>query len=287
MRNTIFSGFLFDKNWEMSMRKLKPKQFYQLFWEFYDYQMSKGRIKIPPFHDNEHMDVVASFIQPQILNRLCGARVFSASEETDNTPEEDIEGIVPPTAGGDVGGSTGGDAPPTAPKLRQVKSSQVELSQGKQSRAELSHHEENIEVTPSPACPPACPPQESEFENNSENQNESQKQGYGTSGEGMLTPEEYQHLIMDLGIPLIYIDHFAKKNAAYRYRIQDHAATIEAWWAQDKHKPQWTTFPLRDTSADYAAGEPYGGRTFDAKQMLADAVRASMGDALADDWDVR
>ena len=113
MKKQIFTGFLFDKNWETAMRTLKPKQFFQLFWELYDYQMSKGRIKIPPHPDNQIMDMIASFIEPQITNRLYGARVFADNTETPNTPY-----ITPhPTQGGDTGGSIGGTVGGDAPKL--------------------------------------------------------------------------------------------------------------------------------------------------------------------------
>ncbi len=85
MRSNIFTGFLFDKHWEKAMRQLKPKQFYHLFWEFYDYHMSAGRKQIPSHQDDQRLDVIVSLIQPQIRKRLYSARVFCKSDEASET----------------------------------------------------------------------------------------------------------------------------------------------------------------------------------------------------------
>ena len=348
MKNNIFSGFLFDKNWEESLRKLKPKQFHQLFWELYDYQMSQGRIKIPPHDDNPYMSMAVSFIEPQILNRLYGARVFSKSSNAEEQPQD----TSPPPTGGRPPPTEGATIPPHVPKLSQVKLSQVEIRQGKASQAsppKVQPHPEHDTIPNIPACLP-CLPQESEKVNtpqgdettpdasaclpclpperkekkemNDQRQtveeglappetinttpdtiegaslsdtntstveeglappettdtppDRQQKKGYGIDRQVMLTPEEYDHLTKDLGIPIAYIDHFAERNAKYEHRIQNHAHTIEAWWEQDKHNPMWqaiasalpTTPPLnvRDSNS-----------SFDTEDFFKAAVKRTFG----------
>lgn len=105
-------GFLFDKNWERPLRKLKPNDFTLLFWELYDFQDSKGE-KIVIEHINKpYLDDLSDLILPQIKNRLDGQRGGQASSLSNANK-----------------GSAGGMAGGAILKLSQDKLSQDKLSQ--------------------------------------------------------------------------------------------------------------------------------------------------------------
>lgn len=67
-------GFLFDHSWEKQFRRLKPKDFYTLFWELYDFQRSGGILPVGEHDDNVLMSSIVTFVVPQLRNRINGAR---------------------------------------------------------------------------------------------------------------------------------------------------------------------------------------------------------------------
>ena len=262
MRSHIFSGFLFDKHWENAMRKLKPKQFYQLFWEFYDYHMSAGSIKIPSHHEDQRLETMVSLIQPQIKKRLCSARVFGKGGE--------LSCAAHSAAHSDTHRATHSDAHRAAlcdaPIVKECKGKECNVMdcigvEGSGGCDAVTSEEGDFPLPP----PPPPPPQEQENKI---------KQEYGEKRNVMLTEEEYAHLTVELGIPLAYIDKFSEKLASHPYRYSDHAKALAEWWWQDKDKPQWS--PSRGKSD---ASEPQNTlSTFETDEFFDAAVRRSFGD---------
>lgn len=259
VRSNIFSGFLFDKHWESAMRKLKPKQFYQLFWEFYDYHMSAGSIKIPSHHEDQRLETMVSLIQPQIKKRLCCARVFGKGGELSRDAHGD--------AHSDTHGVAHSAAVCDAPIVREGKGKECNRMdcmgvEGSGDSDAVPLQEGDFPTLQDPPLPP--PPQEKEIKN---------KKGYGEKNNVMLTEEEYARLTGVLGIPLAYVDKFSEKLASHPYQYSDHAKALAEWWEQDKGKPQWS---YRGKSDAYAP-QNYQS-SFDTQDFYNAAVRKSMGD---------
>lgn len=107
-------GFLFDKNWERPLRKLKPNDFALLFWELYDFQDSKGEKTVGEHINKPYLDDLSDLILPQIQNRLDGQRGGQASSQSNANR-------------GNTGGTVGGAILKISQdKLREDKISQEE-----------------------------------------------------------------------------------------------------------------------------------------------------------------
>lgn len=104
-------GFLFDHSWEKQFRRLKPKDFYTLFWELYDFQRSGGILPVGEHDDNVLMSSIVTFVVPQLRNRINGARRSSRAE-------------------------AGGGAVPAPLKLSEEELSQAELRVKGRARAD-------------------------------------------------------------------------------------------------------------------------------------------------------
>ncbi len=266
MRSNIFSGFLFDKHWENAMRQLKPKQFYQLFWEFYDYHMSAGSTPIPSHSDNQKLDTIVSLIQPQIKKRLCCARVFVKEEELPSPVLSDTQSVAHSVALCAAQGAT----VCAAPIVRESKGEErivMECMGVEGSGSSVAVPPQAVPTAQATMLQNSPPPPQKKGLENSEN-----KKAYGEKKNVMLTEEEYAYLTQKLGISLAYIDRFSEKLASNPYRYADHAEALKEWWEQDKEKPKWS--PSRGKLDIY---EPQNyPSSFDTEDFYNAAVRRSM-----------
>ena len=292
MRSNIFTGFLFDEQWESATRDLPAKHFKQLFWELYDYHMSAGN-KIPPAHpENKTMQGLSLLIQEQIKKRLRAARVFGKprtdfydldTKEIPTPVQHDVTHDVTHDVPHDVTHAvqhprplterhTEAHSEPLTERLTECLTEQhlTEQSRTEQNRTDGIGAEE--EQMPAQSAPP--PPLQSE----------EIKKAYGEKKNVLLTEQEYDRLINTLKIPQKYIDHFSEKleNTAYRY--PNHAQAIQRWWEMDRHKPQWAeNGPIQASSTPYTPSESTPS-TFDTDDFFNANIRYHMGEEFLQNW---
>ena len=88
MRKTIDQEFSIPTDWEVSLRALSPKEFYTLYWELYDYQISGGTIPVPSHEQHPILSILVRFLVPEIKHRLCSAsRKRTASKGKSTTAQ--------------------------------------------------------------------------------------------------------------------------------------------------------------------------------------------------------
>ncbi len=263
MRSNIFTGLLFDKQWEAATRSLKPKQFYQLFWELFDYHMSAGCNPPPPHPESQVLQSVSSLLQEQIKKRLVAARVFgkpNASVQTEIFAE-----TVAPVQHGEQHGE-------------QHPVQHLKERKGEERRREEMIGDDGIGEEERGQQAPSAPPPPPKSEEN--------KKAYGEKKNVFLTDGEYDKLINQLKIPEKYIQHFSEKLDSTAYHYPSHAEAIQKWWENDRHKPQWSegagqTYASRAPSQP----EPFGGTSFDVNEFFRANIRHNMGEDFLNRWE--
>ena len=90
---SVVDGFLFFKDWEKSMRKLTKRDFFDLFWAMYDYQMY-GK-SFPEFSGKAQ--IIQSFIEPQLRRRMqnsaSGIRGVEKKRELNRSDSDLAQGV--------------------------------------------------------------------------------------------------------------------------------------------------------------------------------------------------
>ena len=278
-RPNVTTGFLFDKKWEPTMRKLKPKDFHLLFWELYDFQMSGGKTQVPAHEEHLLLAALVSFILPQLENRLAASGFFPPTTHSGETEEASASPMTSPVStptGGAAGGVTGGAAPPATPKLSQDK---IRQDKHKSTLRQVECKTDRPVGTAVEGCPPGAvhpAPRETESD-----QKSSQKRGYGSLGNVMMTPEGYQFITESLGIPEAFINHFSEKLASRGYQYPDHVAALTAWWHDEKNKLYYKNASAKTPpeTADEATESQEQEGSFDTDDFFTLAVMKSLGEA--------
>lgn len=196
-------GFLFDYTWEKQFRKLKPKDFYTLFWELYDYQKSGGDSSVDDHDNHVLMGSIVTFVVPQIKNRIIGSRRKKESEQG-------TEGTLPPTPRGTL--------PPTPPiDERKEKGGALPIDKLRENKI-----------------------RENKLESNAPAQEKPTKSAYGEFSNVFLTEKERKSLEEKYGNSVSegLIDNFSRKIKAKGYQYEDHYATILDWANKDGVKPK-------------------------------------------------
>ena len=289
--STMQKGFLFDYKWIPVLRDLEPKDFHIIFWQLLDFQQSNGSKKILRHRGRRDLDHIVNLLIPQIENRFIGAKGGRPTRSPSPLEGGSNPGYNPPTVPPTEGGFI--------PKISQDKLSQDKLSQVKVCEAETSASappaiggEDATMVaatfvdttkvsTTKTAATGGAHTQEKETENGLAAQRDREaKQAYGEQGNVYLTPTQYKTLTKTEGIPPAYIDRYSLRLTQGNYHPSDHAATLRAWWAEDRE-----TFMARASGGGgVRGGQPQdnncsgGGSSFDVDTFFEDAVRKSLGD---------
>ena len=286
--STMQKGFLFDYKWIPVLRDLEPKDFHIIFWQLLDFQQSNGSKKIPRHRGRRDLDHIVNLLIPQIENRFIGAKGGRPARSPSLLEGGSNPGYNPPTIPPTEGGFI--------PKISQVKLSQDKLSQVKVCEAETSASappaiggedaiggkaSTNVDAIQMAAATGGAHTQEKETENGLAAQRDREaKQAYGEQGNVYLTPTQYKTLTKTEGIPPAYIDRYSLRLTQGNYHPSDHAATLRAWWAEDRE-----TFMARASGGEGShGGQPRdnspggGGSSFDVDTFFEDAVRKSLGD---------
>ena len=193
-------GFLFDYAWEKQFRKLKPKDFYSLFWELYDYQKSGGDSSVDDHDNHVLMGSIVTFVVPQIRNRIIGSRRKKESEQC-------AQGTLPPTPRGTL--------PPNLPiDAHSGKGGTLPIDKLKENKIRENKLESNA---PAPA------------------QENPTKSAYGEFANVFLSDLERELLTERYGRMESegLIDNFSRKIKAKGYQYEDHYATILDWANKD------------------------------------------------------
>ena len=193
-------GFLFDHTWEKQFRKLRPKDFYTVFWELYDYQRSGGITAVPEHDENDIMSSIVTFVVPQLRNRLNGSRRYFKSASASS-------------------GVMGGTPPPasTAHPTEGLRGRLLKLSRVKMNRVKLRERGQT----------PAHGTAEGRADI-------SQKKAYGEFTNVLLSDSEYGAICERFGAKAQgLINNLSYKLRSKGYRFEDHYATLILWAERD------------------------------------------------------
>ena len=222
---SITDGFLFFKDWEESMRSLSKKDFFELFWSMYDYQMY-GK-EIPEFGGKAK--IVASFVKPQLKRRMQNSLYGTKGAEKKLSPRKSktaqscAEAPLEADAEAPLDGAhVTNTVEKETEKEKNIIDSAIEEREKPQGGPSLSERGgDTVLVREKTSAKPTRVDREA-------------KSAYGKYGNVFLT--ESDHALIRATIPEAdaYVDMFSEKLKSRGYTYPDHCEAILRWWDRDK-----------------------------------------------------